>query len=828
MPKNKVPMKLISNRAMKALYQLKIISILVLIVHVAKAQTIPPKMTFQGILTNTAGEPVSDGPYNFTFNIFNTSTGGSTLWSETHTAVTVNNGLYTVILGEGDTPSALTDLDFDEEYFLDVTVGGETLSPRVPITSTSYILNKHVIDLSDGILSGSKVGTGVNASNITSGTLSTARIPNLDATKITSGTINNLRLDADLKDLADGSLSGSKVGTGINAVNITSGTLSSARVPNLDATKITSGTINNLRLDSDLQDLADGSLSGSKVGTGINAVNISSGTLGVARIPSLDAAKITTGVFNNSRLDIDLQDLADGTLSDSRLEAIIDRTGFNATGDISAGGKLDVAGATTIGSLTFPSSKFVVQGTTNDNSAFAMTLFDNAGTALLAVRNDGVVQSEGNLSILGSSSLEGGVSVSEGATITGEGTDNSTSAITVSNADDVMLMDLKDDGQLIVKGTGNGSTTSTFKAITNGVELLNARDDSQLLFYNGNFRMSNAFFGPEVGGTIFGSTTHPWEGAHINNIKMGGSVQNARLAIKGASSGTATFITKFDNTSGDVLFSVNDAGHSNFYTDISQIALTVTSNYAGSLIKYGVRSVLNSAGSSSRYGFYSDVDASNSSSNGTYGYYANMNHMGGSGHIYGFYANMAGVSGTGREYGFYVTGAEMNYLNSPLGIGDTTPDASLDVVGDIHYTGSLTPISDERLKKNVADLNQSLMRITGVRGVSYELIDSTMSQQKIHFGVLAQELEKIFPELVSENEDGYKQVNYMGLIAPLIEALKEQQDIIDTQSKLISKQTDTNNQQETRLKALEDQLSSILKRDYKVSGGVNTSSRTDK
>jgi hypothetical protein len=72
--------------------------------------------------------------------------------------------------------------------------------------------------------------------------------------------------DADLTDLADGSLTGSKVGTGIAAGNITTGTLP------------------NSVLDADLQDLADGSLTGSKVGTGISGTNITTGTVADARL----------------------------------------------------------------------------------------------------------------------------------------------------------------------------------------------------------------------------------------------------------------------------------------------------------------------------------------------------------------------------------------------------------------------------------------------------------------------------------------------------------------------------------------------------------------
>ncbi|MFC1546850.1 beta strand repeat-containing protein, partial [bacterium] len=109
-------------------------------------------------------------------------------------------------------------------------------------------------------------------------------ITNISGVNISAGTIANARLDEDLQDLADGSLTGSKVGTGISALNVTAGTLTS--------------TV----LDTDLQDLADGTLTGSKVGTGISASNVTAGTL------------------TNTVLDTDLQDLADGTLSAGKVE----------------------------------------------------------------------------------------------------------------------------------------------------------------------------------------------------------------------------------------------------------------------------------------------------------------------------------------------------------------------------------------------------------------------------------------------------------------------------------------------------------------------------
>jgi Chaperone of endosialidase len=75
---------------------------------------------------------------------------------------------------------------------------------------------------------------------------------------------------------------------------------------------------------------------------------------------------------------------------------------------------------------------------------------------------------------------------------------------------------------------------------------------------------------------------------------------------------------------------------------------------------------------------------------------------------------------------------------------------------------------------NVDDSVMSLVR--QLRGVSFEWrsdIPSADGRSGSDLGVIAQEVEQVFPELVTTDEHGYKLVNYAGLIAPLIEALKE-------------------------------------------------------
>lgn len=92
--------------------------------------------------------------------------------------------------------------------------------------------------------------------------------------------------------------------------------------------------------------------------------------------------------------------------------------------------------------------------------------------------------------------------------------------------------------------------------------------------------------------------------------------------------------------------------------------------------------------------------------------------------------------------------------------------------GDVFATGANLIASDARLKTNIEQLTGVLEKLEQVRGVSYERIDREGSDRNI--GVIAQELEAVFPELVSTwGDDGYKAVAYGNMTAVLIEAVKE-------------------------------------------------------
>lgn len=92
--------------------------------------------------------------------------------------------------------------------------------------------------------------------------------------------------------------------------------------------------------------------------------------------------------------------------------------------------------------------------------------------------------------------------------------------------------------------------------------------------------------------------------------------------------------------------------------------------------------------------------------------------------------------------------------------------------GNATLLGTLTQSSDRRLKKDFISLTHSLSNIYQLQGYHYKWIEASKNQD-LQTGLIAQEVQKIFPELVQTDEKGFFSVNYIGLIPHLIEAVKE-------------------------------------------------------
>ena len=136
--------------------------------------------------------------------------------------------------------------------------------------------------------------------------------------------------------------------------------------------------------------------------------------------------------------------------------------------------------------------------------------------------------------------------------------------------------------------------------------------------------------------------------------------------------------------------------------------------------------------------------------------------------------------GSGDDAELFCNGSHL-YLDLNSGIGNfyirdgTTTRFTFDDAGHFTATGDISSSSDVRLKDNIETLEGSLDKIKQLRGVEYDRIDFRMNGEKRYhqLGVIAQEIEKIYPDMVDEDVDGMKTVSYQQLIPVLIEAVKE-------------------------------------------------------
>jgi len=120
--------------------------------------------------------------------------------------------------------------------------------------------------------------------------------------------------------------------------------------------------------------------------------------------------------------------------------------------------------------------------------------------------------------------------------------------------------------------------------------------------------------------------------------------------------------------------------------------------------------------------------------------------------------------------------------NTRLGINNASPAYTLDVGGDIYASGNVTAYSDERVKENIVTISDALNKVRSMRGVNYTRKDT--EDKSLQMGVIAQEVQKVIPEVISVREDnGHLGVAYANLVGLLIEAIKDLDKEIQTLKK---------------------------------------------
>ncbi len=158
--------------------------------------------------------------------------------------------------------------------------------------------------------------------------------------------------------------------------------------------------------------------------------------------------------------------------------------------------------------------------------------------------------------------------------------------------------------------------------------------------------------------------------------------------------------------------------------------------------------------------------------------------------IYGIGNVFLGYKAGSKETGSYKLYIDREDTEHPLIWGDFAEN-NIIIYGGFRPIASYSS-SDQRWKKNIQPLESSLDKVSNLQGVSYEwkideYPDVGMMEGK-QIGLVAQDVEQVLPELVSEDKDGYKAVSYTKLTAVLVEAVKELKTENQSQKKLIEEQ----------------------------------------
>jgi hypothetical protein len=146
------------------------------------------------------------------------------------------------------------------------------------------------------------------------------------------------------------------------------------------------------------------------------------------------------------------------------------------------------------------------------------------------------------------------------------------------------------------------------------------------------------------------------------------------------------------------------------------------------------------------------------------------------------YLGNNGISGSGDHFRFH-TASGVTYFDMNSGTinwrqGSSTRYYFYPSTANMTINGTLTQYSDIRYKENIVEIPDAIDKIKSIRGVYYNRTDFNTEPTKI--GVIAQEVEVLMPELILQAEDtDMKSVSYNELTAVLVQAIKEQQVIID-------------------------------------------------
>lgn len=121
------------------------------------------------------------------------------------------------------------------------------------------------------------------------------------------------------------------------------------------------------------------------------------------------------------------------------------------------------------------------------------------------------------------------------------------------------------------------------------------------------------------------------------------------------------------------------------------------------------------------------------------------------------------------------TAANALEINGNLNITGGNISTDTNISANNMSAVTFTYTSDRRYKQNIRNIDDGLDKILQLEGIYFERIGSGNHD----IGLVAQDVEKVFPEIVRTDDDGFKYVDYAKIVAPLIGAIKTQQQELE-------------------------------------------------
>lgn len=761
--------------------------------QVAAAPGINNQIPFTGTLKNSSGTALS-GTYDMVFRIYDAASGGATLWTGTHTAangnaVSVDEGIFQILLGSG-TGNTL-DLDFnDDAYYLGISVEGDSeMTPRTRLGAAGYAFNADAID-------------GLDSTELIRAS-STGRIEAASAATMFTVAQNG---SGDIVNFYDG---GSEVFTIEDGGNVGIGTSSPSATLTIDGDIRATGAF----FDSSNASGTSGMILQS-TGTGTawvatTTLNISGGDSAWTESGSdiyYDSGSVSIGTSTaGSPLTVDGNTRMRGNVSvGDNASPQADRLlyineAYNNTGNLfGTYNSMQITATAPTNRTSYSSYNLIEADAVNENG------FDYN---MVAVRGEVQVDGSSSLNnarggefVVDQNSTTGSISsayplsstieVAAGTSITNaysffSDLDN---AGTISSYYGIFLQDVVEgtmtdayafwtnQGDMVLDGDGDGIAGGNHP----GSDLFFGEGQDTALYYDGD----NFYIDTQVTGT--GNLIVP-----SGRLGLGTSTPGSALTVSGNISATGTLAIEGTATStflGSILlderkslgFTLPGDDGVRMYQDpnafgYSDLVITRKSSSTElvNLAFPGGASMSANAGESGAGNYMPSLSLN---ANGSVQV---VNSAQGTATDRYFEVNMSN--------GARITTGDLRVDTGKLAVGTTTASSTVTVDGEISATNLLggssnlttdangniiREPSDERLKTKVEPVEDALDTVLALEGVTYEWKNPGRFGEQREVGFIAQDVEKVLPEVVRSGGEYYS-INTRNILAVVVEAIKE-------------------------------------------------------